>query len=67
MCFCGGRKAEDKGRCGVFGWKAEGLRLTERQRQRDACVRACVRGLEFTLLCYCSDLSSIVVVMKGGE
>jgi hypothetical protein len=63
MCFCGGRKAEDKGRCGVFGWKAEGLSLTERQRQRDACVR----GLEFTLLCYCSDLSSIVVVMKEGE
>jgi len=53
MCFCGGRKAEDKGRCGVFGWKAEGLRFTERQRQRDACVRACVRaglGIHFALL-----------------
>ncbi len=38
-----------------------------RETETERCVRACVRGLEFTLLCYCSDLSSIVVVMKAGE
>jgi hypothetical protein len=51
MCFCGGRKAEDKGRCGVFGWKAEGLSLTEthRETETERCVRAGF-GIHFALL-----------------